>query len=248
MLASERHPDTDRRLGLLLAAVAGAVNAGGFLAVGVYTSHMTGIVSSVADELVLGRLGTVAAGLGALLAFTAGAACTAWMVGHARLDPRLAAGLRGRRSPYRGPLLLQAALMLVFGLLGARIDGLHPLSVPLTVLLLAFMMGLQNALVSKVSQSQIRTTHMTGVITDLGIELGKLLVWHRRGTPEQSRVRANRRRLRLHAGLLGSFFGGGVLGAWGFARFGFSAVLPLALGLAWLALAARVPGPREATA
>lgn len=248
MQAPAHPPDTDRRLGLLLAAVAGAVNAGGFLAVGVYTSHMTGIVSTMADELVLGRLDAVAIGLGALLAFTGGAATTALLVNQARLDPRLAAGLRGRRSPYRGPLLLQAGLLLLFGLVGAQIQRLHPLSVPLTVLLLAFTMGLQNALVSKVSQSQIRTTHMTGIVTDLGIELGKLLVWHRRGTPDHARVRANRSRLRLHAGLLGSFFGGAVLGAWGFARFGFSAVLPLALGLAWLALAARAPGPREATA
>lgn len=238
MLATERDPARDRLLGLLLAGVAGAVNAGGFLAVGIYTSHMTGIVSAMADELLLGRLAAAGAGLGALLAFMAGAATTALLVGHARLNPRLAApGLRGVRSPYRAPLLLQAGLMLVFGLMGARLASLHPLSVPLTVLLLAFIMGLQNALVSQVSQAQIRTTHMTGVITDLGIELGRLLVWHRRGTPEHAKVRANRQRLRLHAGLLGCFFGGALLGAWGFAHFGFSAVLPLALAVVALALA-----------
>ena len=45
---------TNARLGAVLAFVAGAINAGGFLAVGTYTSHMTGIISSVADHLVLG--------------------------------------------------------------------------------------------------------------------------------------------------------------------------------------------------
>ena len=32
------------------------------------------------------------------------------------------------------------------------------------------------------SSAQIRTTHMTGVVTDLGIEMGKMLYWNRSGT------------------------------------------------------------------
>jgi len=40
-------------LGVLLAFVAGNINAGGFLYVGQYSSHMTGIVSSIADFLIL---------------------------------------------------------------------------------------------------------------------------------------------------------------------------------------------------
>ena len=51
----QRSPEANLRLGLVLTFVAGATNAGGFLAVGSYTSHMTGIVSSVADDLVLGH-------------------------------------------------------------------------------------------------------------------------------------------------------------------------------------------------
>lgn len=237
MLAEQRRPEADRRLGLLLAAVAGAVNAGGFLAVGVYTSHMTGLVSSMADAVVTGELAVAVTALAALLAFLAGAISTALLVNLARLDPAR------NHSPYRDPLLLQATLMLAFGLLGGNLHRIHPLSVPLTVLLLAFIMGLQNALVTKVSQAQVRTTHLTGILTDLGIELGRLLVWHRRGTPEHAKVRANRQRLGLFTGLVGSFFGGGVLGAWGFARFGFSAVLPLALTVGAVALLSGRAGP-----
>ena len=36
-------------------------------------------------------------------------------------------------------------------------------------------MGLQNAIMTKISKAEIRTTHMTGVVTDIGIELGRLL-------------------------------------------------------------------------
>jgi hypothetical protein len=53
----------NRQLGAVLAFVAGAVNAGGFLAVQRYTSHMTGIVSGIADDLVLGQAALSMAGV-----------------------------------------------------------------------------------------------------------------------------------------------------------------------------------------
>lgn len=76
----QRTPQSDLKLGSVLAFVAGATNAGGLLAVGQYTSHMTGIVSSMADNLVLGQAGLALSGLIALLAFVAGAMITAWLV------------------------------------------------------------------------------------------------------------------------------------------------------------------------
>ena len=220
---------TNRALGLLLAFNAGAVNAGGFLAVNLYTSHMTGFLSLLADSLVLGNMALVLGAVGALLAFTSGAATTAIMVNWARQ--------RRLHSTYALPLLLVALLMLVFGLVGAvTLDWATPFAVPTTVLLLSFIMGLQNATVTKMSSSTIRTTHMTGVVTDLGIELGKMLYWNRTGTAPEAQVRANQMRLRLFAGLLGMFLVGGVAGATGFKHVGFVFVLPLALVLLGLSL------------
>ena len=62
-------------------------------------------------------------------------------------------------------------------------------------------------------------------VTDLGIELGKLVYWNRRG-PAASRVRHNASRMRLAGGLLAAFVLGGVTGAFGFARVGFICVVP----------------------
>ncbi|OYT90856.1 MAG: hypothetical protein CFE43_16235 [Burkholderiales bacterium PBB3] len=226
---------TNRLLGALLAFNAGAINAGGFLVVGMYTSHMTGFASMLADSLVLGHMRLVLGALGAMLAFVLGAAATALLVNWARQ--------RRLRSEYALPLLAEALLMLVFGLLGATLGRETPFAVPMTVLVLAFTMGLQNALVTKISASQIRTTHMTGVITDLGIELGKLVYWN--GRPRagavadagpQSQVRANRVKMRLYASLLLSFMGGGVVGAMGFKYVGFIWVLPLAALLLMVSL------------
>ncbi len=243
-----RSQASNRQLGLALAFVAGAINAGGFLAVQQYTSHMTGIVSAMADDLALGNPVLVAAGLGALLAFVAGAATSALMVNFARRHQL--------HSEYAGPLLLEAALLLCFGLLGARLARVQGLFVPLTVLLLCFIMGLQNAVISKLSRLEIRTTHITGIVTDIGIELGKLLYWNRSSSSSSSsstiaaaaalhaapgslagagRVLADRGRLRLLCGLAAAFFAGGLVGALGFKHVGYLSTVPLALLLVLLA-------------
>ena len=219
----------NRRLGLLLAFNAGAINAGGFLVVRLYTSHMTGFVSMLADNLVLGNTVLLLGAVGALLAFISGAALTAILVNWGR-QYRL-------HGSYALPLLVVALLMLMFGLMGAlTLSWNTPFAVLATVLLLSFMMGVQNATVTKMSSSAIRTTHMTGIVTDLGIELGKLLYWNRGSRPPEQHVRANRQRLGLYASLLGMFLLGGVAGAMGFKYVGFVFVVPLALVLLALAL------------
>ncbi|WP_439605888.1 YoaK family protein [Hydrogenophaga sp.] len=222
----QRTPQTDLKLGSVLAFVAGAANAGGFLAVGQYTSHMTGMLSSVADHLVLGQLTLALAAVGAVLAFLLGAMTTAWLVNW---------GMRRElRSAYGLPLIVEAAALLVFGLFGAAIGLMTPVFLPLTVVLLCFIMGLQNAVITKISRSVIRTTHVTGLITDLGIELGKLLYVNRQAgtTP----VVADRRRLRVHSQLIACFFVGGIAGALGFKHLGFVSTVPLAALLLLLVL------------
>src|SRR4051812_34133932 len=86
----------NRQLGGILAFVAGAINAGGFLAVQRYTSHMTGIISAVADDLATGGLALALGGLASLASFIAGAACTAVTINWARrrrMDSKFALAL-----------------------------------------------------------------------------------------------------------------------------------------------------------
>jgi uncharacterized membrane protein YoaK (UPF0700 family) len=97
-------------------------------------------------------------------------------------------------------------------------------------------MGLQNAMITKISKAEIRTTHVTGLVTDIGIELGKLFYWNFGAVTDRgNRVRADRGRLRLLASLLGMFFAGGLAGAFGFKKIGFVATVPLAVILVVLA-------------
>lgn len=220
LTAPTRSRSDNVRLGAGLAFVAGATNAGAFLAVGQYTSHMTGILSSMADAVALRHWEIAIVSLGALAAFMAGAASTAILVNAGRR--------RGLSSAFALPLLLEAALLLAFGAFGARLTTSHALLLPSTVVLLCYTMGLQNAVITKISQAEIRTTHVTGLVTDLGIELGKLVYTNRANPAFGEPVMADRERLRVLSLLLLAFFTGGLLGALGFQRFGYIATVPLA--------------------
>lgn len=189
---------------------------------------MTGIVSSVADNLVLGDALLVFSGLGALISFLLGAATTAILINWARH--------RRMHSEYALSLALEAVLLLVFGFLGAHLNSYVVVFFPATVVVLCFVMGLQNAIVTKISHAEIRTTHVTGIVTDIGIELGKLFYWNKTHKEDsQEFVAANREKLGIHAIFLTMFFVGGVMGALGFKAFGFIAILPIACALMFIA-------------
>ena len=216
-LAAHRRADaTDAALGTLLAFVAGAINAGGFIAIGQYTSHMTGIFSAMADDVAFGFFRAAAIGLVLFVAFTAGAGCSAILINWGRRN------FRARQYAY--PLFVEAVLLLCFAAAGL----LQPARfITVAAPLLCFIMGLQNATITKISGARVRTTHVTGMVTDLGIELGKLAYFKRAGAPGRHPVVANLHRLSIHARMVAMFFVGGVLGALGFGHFGvgFSAVL-----------------------
>lgn len=236
LIGTQRTAESNRELGFVLAFVAGAINAGGFLAVRQYTSHVTGMVSSLADNLALGQLGLVVDAAVGVLSFLLGAMCCAIMVNFARR--------RRLSSEYALPLLLEAGLILCFGLLGAQLSTFEGLLIPFTVVLLCFIMGLQNAVATKLSNAVIRTTHMTGIVTDLGIELGKLIYWNGKAN-HPLKVRADRKRMAVLAGLLTAFTTGGIAGAFGFKQAGYGFTVPLALVLAVLALVPTVDDLRR---
>ena len=214
-----RSPRHNVQLAALLALNAGVLNSVGFVAVSVYTSHMTGLTAAVADHLVLGGTAVVLTGLLGLFTFVAGAAGCAVLFNWGRR--------RDLRSRYANVLVLEALLMLLFGLIAEKLAWQHRELVFVGVL--CFTMGMQNAIITKISGAQIRTTHVTGMVTDIGIEVGKLLYVHR--TADLDPVVADLPKLGVLALLVGLFFAGGVLGALGYLELGFGALIPLALVL-----------------
>ena len=187
-----------------LACVAGMVNVIGYLGFEHQAvSHLTGTTSLLGAALAQGDLRAIVHLWGMLIAFCVGAMLSGLVI----QDQTLKLGRR-----YGVALALEAALLL--------------LSIPLFkqqqiwgALLAAMACGLQNAMVTTYSGAAVRTTHLSGMFTDLGIGLGHLL----RGMPLPMR------RLTLSGLIISGFLGGGVLGAWFYRHWGYDALLAPAL-------------------
>ncbi len=197
----------DLRLAVWLALVAGAVNAAGFRALGYFSANMTGNVSTASDMLALGRWGSALWFLSLLAAFVAGA-----MVSSMLIDAGRARRIHG---VYAFSIVAEAVLLLIL----AALDLAFPVAVGgrLMMIGLSFLMGLQNAATTRISDGRVRTSHVSGIATDLGIELASVL---RRSRSQGARSAAMRARLTLHLATLAAFFGGGVAGVLGYERIG----------------------------
>ena len=174
--------------GFCLALIAGSVNAIallGFNHQGV--SHLSGSSTQLGVELVHGQMDTALHLLFLLLSFVLGAAISGCVIGNQSL--RL-----GRR--YGLALLAESMTLLLAMVMLERGNDIGNL-------LASAACGLQNAMTSTYSGAVVRTTHVTGLFTDLGIMLGLKL----RGQ------KVDRRHVLLYLTLISGFIGGGVLGA-----------------------------------
>jgi uncharacterized membrane protein YoaK (UPF0700 family) len=198
--------------GFFLALVAGSVNAialRGFNHQGV--SHLSGSSTLLGVELAAGNLPEVLHLALIVLSFVIGAVVSGFVIGGESLQ-------LGRR--YSVALLAESALLLsamVFLDNGSLLG--HYLA--------SGACGLQNAMTSTYSGAVVRTTHVTGLFTDLGVTLGLWL----RGQ------RADKRRVVLYFTLIAGFMLGGVLGALGFSAYRFAALIAPAALSAAIALA-----------
>ncbi len=153
-----------------LAFSAGAVNAAAFLATQRFVSHVTGSVTTTgmraASQL-------VAEALVVFLAFIVGAA-----VSVVPLEGRRQKGLPPR---FHAPLMIEVMVLAAVALLGTLglfgLFGATETAASVVVLvLLAFAMGLQNATAASTTKGLVRTTHLTGTATDLGVNVGTIFV------------------------------------------------------------------------
>lgn len=212
------HPDRtdkhDHALAMVLAAVAGAANAGGFFALGQYTSHMTGYLSLLADNLAIANFWLAFISVLAIGAFISGAGFSAILINWAREHHS--------HHQYAVPIAIQGAFLICFSwgwIFTSEAGRLFSLAC------LCFIMGMQNATITKLSGARIRTTHATGMVTDIGIEIGRAVYAFLR--PGKGVVVAYGKLGILVSQVL-SFLGGGIVGAFGYGAAGFLFSLPLA--------------------
>ena len=222
---SARNESIDRALAASLALVAGAINAAAFYAAGFFAANMTGNVSSASDYLALGNWRSMSFYLLLVGAFILGSCVSALLLG---------SGIRrGASRVYAYVLLGEAVLLAAIGLLSPVVPAWHRPA--FIVVSLAFLMGSQNAVVTRISGAKVRTTHVSGMATDLGIGIAHLWDgWRGRSTIEQRRE--NRHRIALHATTIFAFFGGGVIGVVLYRAIGSNMLLVAAGAVAGIAL------------
>ncbi|WP_140937741.1 YoaK family protein [Sphingobacterium lumbrici] len=187
------------RLASLLSAVAGMVNITGVLAFQTLTTNLTGHFAFFAEELFLRSYTNAWVYLLYVLWFLFGAFLSGLLMEKtSQLNPHVS---------YVAPVSLEIVLLVAVGILGnMEISGVL-LSFTSLACMLLFAMGLQNALVTKVSQSVVRTTHLTGLFTDLGIELSRLVL-RSDGTKQKQLYKS----IQLKLAIISCFFVGGILG------------------------------------
>ncbi|WP_018013887.1 YoaK family protein [Teredinibacter turnerae] len=199
----------------VLALVAGCVNAIGLLSFEHQAvSHVSGTATLLGVQLSLWHLATSIHLVGVLLAFMVGAAISGVLLHGAKLQ-------LGRH--YDTALTIEAILLLAALLLLSA-------DVYAGVFLASIACGLQNALATTFSGAVVRTTHLTGIFTDLGIMLGGVL----RGE------RLDRRKAKLFSLIIVGFIAGGMVGAFLHRKLHFLALFFPALVCLLLALLYRL--------
>lgn len=208
----------------------GCINAGGFLATGRFVSHVTGFATlfgvDVASQQIEAALGILSVPIFFLAgAFIAGLLIDRpvhhgkkphfdWVMSLSAICLFLAAG--------GGELLLFGGFSETVGLKQSY----------LLLVLLCLASGLQNGAITSSSGRSVRTTHLTGLTTDLGLGLARILTFDLKSTNLQKEIRANY----LRIGSIAAFIVGSAIGAWIFIKLGYKGFVLsgiIALYAAW---------------
>jgi uncharacterized membrane protein YoaK (UPF0700 family) len=191
---TERSPYLDAALGSTCAFISGGINAGGFIIIGRYTSHVTGIISESAGFIVTHNWSDALQVLGLIFGFFCGATLASYTIHVARYWQF--------KNPFALAIMSSGIILIFLGLWAMHYGTNYPYDWCLEFGLF-IAMGIQNATVTQLTNNDVRATHMTGVLTDLGIETGK----HLFSSPDKSTTK-----LRLGSLILLSFIIGGIIG------------------------------------
>lgn len=198
-----------------MAFQAGILNVGGFLGCHRFVSHVTGFATHFGIEI---QEANIQAALGMLLVpafFLLGAAVSGQFI-----DIQLKLDRAPKYYLLFAGMFFLTAFLVIAGQLGFFGSFGHPtddFADHLLLAVLCFVCGLQNGMITSVSKSVVRTTHLTGITTDLGIGITRWLNRHRLKQSMTEEWNANF----MRAGII-LFFGlGSIIGAFVFSKIEF---------------------------
>ncbi len=184
------------RIASLLSFVAGVVNVAGFLAVQKLTTNVTGHFAFFVDEVFKLNFWQGLIYFLYIFFFFLGSFVSNLLV---ELVSKV-----NNRYIYIIPILIECVILFSGAFFGQFLIIEAPNVLAFSLL---FAMGLQNSLVTTISNATVRTTHLTGLFTDLGIELSQLFFYKLK---EQKQKLYSSIKLRLT--IITFFFLGGLLG------------------------------------
>lgn len=182
------------RLATLLSFVAGIVNITGVLAIKTLTTNVTGHFAYFAEEVMRQDFSAAITFFVFTIFFLIGSFTSNFL-----------SELISKTNPNFShviPISLEILVLFGVGIFGMESD-LSSFDGKWIAFAMLFAMGIQNSLVTKISQSTVRTTHLTGLFTDLGIELSQLFFYKK---PEETkRLKTN---IYLRLSIISFFFVG----------------------------------------
>jgi uncharacterized membrane protein YoaK (UPF0700 family) len=203
------------KIASLLSFVAGMVNVVGFLSVQRLTTNVTGHFAFLVDEVYKLDLAEAAIFFLYIFFFFLGSFCSNLVI---EIMSR-----RSERLVYVIPAIIEMLILAALAFTGHHLVSDNPDVIAFSLL---FAMGLQNSLVTSISNAQVRTTHLTGLFTDLGIELSQLFFF--KENEQRKKLFAS---IRLRSTIISFFFLGGIAGGIGYSKVGLMTLLITALFL-----------------
>jgi uncharacterized membrane protein YoaK (UPF0700 family) len=192
------------RIATILSFIAGIVNVTGFLSFKQLTTNVTGhfalFISDVADfEFWKGTVYFLY-----IFSFLFGSFLSSFLIEMYREKRKL--------NVFVLPTIIESLVLISIALLSDVAEIKYP---NVIVCLLLFAMGLQNSFVTKISNAIVRTTHLTGLFTDLGIEISQL--FFPATFRNRSKIKAT---IRLRLYIICFFFMGGLIGGFLYSKVG----------------------------
>lgn len=204
----------NKKIASLLSFVAGVVNVAGFISVQRLTTNVTGHFAFFVDEVFRLEFTQSLVYFLYILFFFLGSFVSSLLVETIMR--------RNERFVYVIPGLFESFILLCIAVAGPYLQTGYANVIACGLL---FAMGLQNSLVTRISGAMVRTTHLTGLFTDLGIELSQLFFYKKK--EQKNKLILN---IRLRLRIITFFFLGGIGGGVLYMALGFYAlVIPAAL-------------------
>lgn len=217
-----------------LAFQAGFVNVGGLLACHRFVTHTTGFATHFGVEMAEGKFSMALGMISVPLFFLTGNCISAFFVDHRSIHHK-----KPNYTILFFLMFLCYTLVTVFGVTNRFGQFGTPLSIVDDYFLLGILSlssGIQNAMITSISHSVVRTTHLTGLTTDLGIGLVRIFSQKSSRLLREDELKATGMRL----GIIISFMFGSWMGASLFLKYQYYGFLvPLMISTGYLAISLR---------